>query len=231
MTVRDLGAALLRRWYVLVVALVLAVGANYLLQRGEGVYTTETIVSFVLPNKTTLSPNSGLDDANVIAFAGIVAGAVNGGKTPAIYSEYDAPFYGAGVRQGVLVSIPNAGNQFVTSYQRAEVVLQIVGPSEQWVAQTQSELLAQVVQISEAQQASVTSQKSRIRTSPVAATKKIFHIVPSRTTSLAALSALLVAALLGGGWTAVAIDRAVRGRKITTRQQALLRVANEGPEQ
>lgn len=221
MTARELGSVLVRRWFVVAVALIIALVGNYLLQRGQGVYVTETVVSFLLPNQSAMSPNSGLDDASVIAFAGVVARKVNNGKTPAIYSIYDAPLYGAGVRQGVVVSIPNAGNQFATTYQRAEVVLQIVGPSEQWVARAQSELLSQVVQISNAQQASVTSEKARIQAAPVSPTKKISHVVPSRTAASSALIALLISALLVGGWAAVIVDRAIRRRKTT---------ANEGPE-
>jgi len=231
MTVRDLGSTMLRRWYVVVVALILAVIGNYLLQRGEGVYATETVVSFVLPNESSLSSNSGLSDASVIAFAGAIARQVNNGKTPPIYSSYDAPLYGAGLRQGVVVSLPNAGNQFATSYQRAEVVLQIVGPTERWVARTQTELLTQIVRISGAQQASVASMDARIRTSAVSATKKISHVVPSRAEAIAALIAFLLAAILVGAWAAVTVDRATGRRKITARQRMRLRVANGGPEQ
>lgn len=221
MTVRELVDALMRRWYVVAVTLLIAVVGNYFLQRGQGVFTTETVVSFLLPNQTALSPNNGLDDANLIAFAGLVARKVNNGQTPAIYSIYDAPLYGAGVRQGVAVSIPNSGNQFATSYQRAEVVLQIVGPSERWVALVQSELLSQVVQITNAQQASVTSETARIHASPESSTKKISRVAPSRTLAVSASIALLIAALLVGGWAAVIVDRAIRGWKIT---------ANEGPK-
>jgi hypothetical protein len=221
MTVRELVAALMRRWYVVVFALVIAVAGIYFLQRGQGVYSTETVVSFLLPNQTALSPSNGLDDANLIAFAGLVARKVNNGETPAIYSIYNAPLYGAGVRQGVVVSIPNAGNQFATSYQRAEVVLQIVGPSERWVALAQTELLSQVVQITNAQQASVMWEKARIHASPEPATKKISRVTPSRSAEVSASIALVIAALLIGGWGAVIVDRMKRGRKIT---------ANEGPE-
>lgn len=221
MTVRQVVDALMRRWYVVAVALLIAVAGNYFLQRGQGIYTTETVVSFLLPNQTALSPNNGLGDANLIAFAGLVARKVNNGQTPAIYSIYDAPLYGAGVRKGVAVSIPNAGNQFATSYQRAEVVLQIVGPSERRVALVQSELLSRVVQITNAQQASVSSETARIHASPESSTKKISRVAPSRTLAVSALIALLIAALLVGGWAAVIVDRAIRGWKIT---------ANEGPE-
>lgn len=222
MTVRELSYALVRRWYVVAFALLVATVGTYFLQSGQGVYSTGTVVSFLLPNETALSSNSGLDDASVIAFAGVVARKVNNGETPAIYSIYDAPLYGAGVRQGVVVSIPNSGNQFATNYQRAEVVLQIVGPSERWVARVQSELLTRIVQISNAQQASVASIGSRIKASPVWSTEKISHVAPPRTAAVSALIALLIAALLVGGWSAVLMDRGVRRHTITANEGSKL---------
>jgi hypothetical protein len=231
MTIRDLGSAMLRRWYIVAALLVLATIGGYLLQREGGLYTTETVVSFLLPDKTSLSPNSGLDDASVIAFAGVVAREVHNDSGPATYSSDDAPLYGAGIRQGVLVTLPNAGNQWSTSYLRAELVLKIVGPSEQWVAQQQSALLTRVVQVSDAQQSSVTSEGARIKVSPMPLTKQIFHIAPSRSATVAAFLALVSAALVVGGWAAVVVDSAVRRRKMRPRRQVLRRIANEGPEQ
>lgn len=230
MTIRNLGSAMLRRWYVVVFFLVVALVAGFVLARSGGIYTSETVVSFTLPTKTTLSPDSGLDDSSVIAFAGLVAQEVNNGKAPESYSSDDAPYYGAGVRQGVLVSLPNAGNQWVTSYLRAEIVLQIVGPSRQWVAQTQSDLLTKVVQVAAAQQVDVKSAKSRIQADPVPLTKKIFHIVPSRSSVIAAFFALLVVALIVGGWASVLVDQRVRRRNMRTGRRMPSRVANEGPE-
>ena len=231
MTVRGLGAAMLRRWYVVFVVLILAAVGGYSLERGKGVYTTETVVSFINPGQTTLSRYSGLDDANLIAFAGLVVRALDNGKTPAVYSEDGAPFYGAGVRQGVAVSLPNYGNQWVTSYQRAEIVLRIVGPSEQWVARTQDDLLKKIVQISENQQASVTSEKSLIHAVPVELTKTIYHVLPSRTATISAFLALLFGALIVGGWAAVEVDRVARRRKIGAWGQALPHAASEGQRQ
>ena len=213
MTIRELMGAMLRRWYVVVVVVALASAGGYLLHRNAGVYTTQTIVSFMLPDKTSLSQNSGLDDASVIAFAGTVAQEVNNGKAPTRYSTDDAPFYGAGVRKGVLVTIPNAGNQWVSSYLRAEVELQIVGPTEQWVADTQTALLEKVTQVAQAQQVGVEQEESRIQTSVVPLTKRVFHIVPSRSAEIAALIALAAAAMITGGWGSLALDRTILKRK------------------
>jgi hypothetical protein len=229
-TIRDVGLAMLRRWYIVVVWVALAVVAGHLLHDGGGLYTTKTVVSFLLPEKTSLSLNSGLDDASVIAFAGAVAREVNGGRALQSYSTDDAPLYGAGVRQGVLVSLPNSGNQWSAAYQRAELVLQIVGPTEQWVAERQGELLTQIGQISGAQQASVASETSRIQVSSVPLTEQIFHIAPSRNSAIGAFLALIVAALIIGGWGAVSVDRVVRAREERTQRQVVHRVAEEGLE-
>lgn len=212
MTVRHLGSVMLRRWYVVVVALVVAGAGGFLLERGGGVYTSETVVSFTLPNKTTLSLDSGFNDSSVIAFAGIVARGVNNGVSPKRYSTDDAPYYGAGIREGVLVSVPNAGNQWVTSYLRAEIVLKIVGRSQGWVARKQSALLAKVTQISEAQQVAVTSSGARIQAVPIPLTRKISYIVPSLGSVIAAYIALFVAALIVGGSGALLLDRRLRAR-------------------
>ena len=222
---------MLRRWYVIVVALILSVVGGYLLQRGGGLYTTETVVSFLLPDKTSLSLNSGLDDASVIAFAGAVAREVNDGRAPASFSTDAAPLYGAGLREGMVVSLPNGGNQWSTSYLRAELVLQIVGPSEQWVSQQQRDLLAKVVEISDAQQSSVTSQDSRIKVASVPLTKQIFHVLPSRTAVISAYVALMIAALRVGGWMAIALERLSRTREKGPSEQMLARVSHEGAEQ
>lgn len=227
MTVRDLAGAMLRRWYIVIAALTIAGVGGYHLYLGQGVYSTETVVSFVYPGETRLSRYSGLDDANLIAFAGIVARAVDNGRSPVLYSEDTAPLYGAGVRERVVVALPNSGNQWFASYQRAEVVLQIVGPSQQWVARTQDDLLTKIVQVSNAQQASVASGVSLIQVAPVETTKTIYHVLPSRTSTIAAFLALFSAALIVGGWVAVVIDGAVGSRKTRSRRRHL---ANEGSE-
>lgn len=227
MAIRELLGAILRRWYVVVVVLGVAVGVGYLLHRDGGVYTTKTVVSFMLPDKTNLSLNSGLDDASVIAFAGLVAQEVNNGREPARYSTDEAPFYGAGVREGVLVTLPNAGNQWVTSYLRAEIELQIVGPTEEWVAQTQADLLRKVTQVADAQQVAVEPVESRIQTEVVPLTKRIFHVVPTRSAEIQAFAALFAAALLVGGWAALILDGAVRNRRTRRSKRASLTL-NEG---
>jgi hypothetical protein len=227
MTVLDLGSTILRRWYVVVVALIFAAFGGYLLQGSGGLYTSETVVSFLLPKETSLSPNSGLDDTSVIAFSGVVARAAGSGRAPVNYSTDDAPLYGAGLRQGVVLALPNSGNQWSTAYLRAELVLRIVGPTKEWVAQQQDDVLTRIIQVADAQQFSVASEDARIQVSPVPLTKQIFHIAPSRSETIAAFLALLIAAFIVGAWGAVLVDRAIRGNALRSKQLLLQPVADE----
>ena len=126
MTFWDVAATVARRWYVTLIALCLAVAMWLVWARDGGCFTTSTIVSFTLPSRTSLLPESGAFDESVIAFAGVVAHEINGGHPAPRYASSDAPLYGVGVRKGVLVGLPDSGGQWTTSFTKAEIEIQIV---------------------------------------------------------------------------------------------------------
>src|SRR5690606_300060 len=103
---------MLRRWYVPLVLLICAALATALMVHDGGTYSTRTVLSFLRPSTTTLSPTNGTNDSNIIAFAAAVTAQVNNGRAPARYSMEDAPYYGAGIREGVLVDLADSGNQW-----------------------------------------------------------------------------------------------------------------------
>lgn len=211
MTVREVLGVLVRRWYVLLAVLGVAALVAVGLLRDGGIYTTRTVVAFTLPATTTLTFSNGLDDANVIAFAGAVAQEVNNGRPPARYSTDEAPLYGAGLREGVLVSLPNAGNQWVSSFLRAEVELQVVGRTREWVEEQQTALVDRVLVAAEQQQVvAAIPPESRIAASVVPLTRQIEFVGPSRSTELIAVAAIGVAGLIVGCWLSVAADRGLR---------------------
>ncbi len=216
MTVRDVLWAVLRRWYVLVAVLVCAALLTVALARDGGSYTTRTVISFLAPAKTSLAQGNGLDDASVIAFAGAVAKEINNGRAPATYSETDAPFYGAGVREGVLIALSNFGNQWVNAFLRAEIEIQIVGRTPEWVAAKQRELIDRVMEIADAQQSGA-GTSSEIQAEVVPLTMKIDHVSASRSAQLAAAAAMGLAALIVGTSLAVLLDSRVRGHRIKSR--------------
>jgi hypothetical protein len=214
MTVRDALAAIGRRWYV-VVAVMLAFGAlTLVLSDRGGSFYSKTTVSFTLPNRTTLLPDSGNTDTSVIAFASAVATAINQGKPVPTYSSADAPYFGAGVRQGSMVSLRNDGNQWMASFPSATIDIQVVGPTREWVSARQALLLNEVVQVARAQQFAVVAPASRQITATIQPLSTQIAAVPAtRSTQIMAVSAMTLAGLLVACPAAVAADGLILGRR------------------
>ena len=146
MTAGEVLAAVKLRWYAPLVALFCGAGLVVLFFLNSGVYATQTVVQFIHlePSQGAISPNSDIENGNFIAFAGAVASDVNNGRPVLNYARETAPLYGAGLRDGVRVSIPDSGGQWMQSFTRAEIVIQIVGTTEEAVATRQRELLEKV---------------------------------------------------------------------------------------
>lgn len=218
MTLRELLHALLRRWYLPLTALLMAGAVGFTWLQSGGCYTTTTVVAFTLPSRATLLPQSGLDDVNVIAFAGVVAQEINGGRPIARYASREAPLYGVGVRQGLLVALPDSGSQWASSFARAEIEIQIVGRTHDEVAALQQDLLDRVFLLAAGQQASSAADQ-RIQASIAPLTTSIQQVTATRLGQLIALVALATAALIVGGWAAVRLDRRMRRRAAAARRR------------
>ena len=212
MTFWDIAATVARRWYIMLFAFAMATALWIALARDGGSYTTSTIVSFTLPSRTTLMPESGAFDESVIAFAGVVANEINNGHPVPRYASSDAPLYGVGVRDGVLVGLPDSGGQWTSYYAKAEIEIQIVARTYDQVKQTQERLLKRVFEITEEHQRNSTS-KHRIRASVMPLSTTIREITATRSSQLLALVALAGAAVLVGGWAALEFDRRLDARQ------------------
>jgi hypothetical protein len=227
-TIREILSAMRRRWYVLFGVFVCIGLVTVMLARDGGTYTTTTVVSFMRPATTTLSPTNGTNDSSVIAFAGAVTQETNNGRPPARYSMEEAPYYGAGVREGVLVELTNSGNQWVSTFSKAEVEIRIVGRSLDWVAERQLEVVTKVLNIADAQQAAVTPD-DRIEAAVVPLTMQIDYVSPSRGAQLAALAAMFAVGLILAVWVSVTFDRwAARRRAGSGRIPGPLHRTQEG---
>jgi hypothetical protein len=216
-TIRDIFSAMLRHWYIPLGLIACAALITVLLARDGGIYTTKTLVSFLRPDSTSLSPSNGMNDSSVIAFAGSVVLETNNGHPPAGYSMEDAPYYGAGIRQGVLVELANSGNQWASTFNKAEVQIQIVGRSRAWVESRQKEAVGKVLSIAESRQRDMAiAPQNRIFASAVPVTTQIEYVGASRSSQLAAWAAMLVAAITIGAWGSVIVDRMPSRRRSTT---------------
>ncbi|MGO4680983.1 hypothetical protein [Microbacterium sp. 2MCAF23] len=214
MTVREALSAMGRRWYVLLAVVMIFAGLAYLFYKDGGSYSTRTTVTFTLPSRSTLLPESGSTDISIIAFAGAIATSINQGKPVETFSDADAPYYGAGVRQGVMVSQRNGGNQWISSFPSATIDIQIVGRTHQWVLDRQQEALKQIIDVTAAQQAAtVTPESDRITATIEPLSTEIQHVTPGRSEIILAGAAMAIAGLLTGCSAAVIVDRSIRSRR------------------
>lgn len=215
MTFRELIRVMVRRWYVLAATIVLATLLTTRFLSDATLFATHTKVVFTWPGSSILAADNGTRDADVIAFAGVIATDVSEGKTSWPYATNDAPLYGAGIRRAAVVHVPNAGGQWEISFPDGVVAIEIVGPSRQWVEAQQQSLVARIDQASvERQGASGTAPVDYVMVRVDPSTTDIHAIGPSPVAVAMALFAMVGAALIGGAAGSVLIDRArlFRGR-------------------
>ncbi|MET1015375.1 MAG: hypothetical protein ABWX76_01070, partial [Leifsonia flava] len=166
---------------------------------------------------TSLTQNNGAEDQSVIAFAGTVVAETNNGRPPNGYSMSDAPYYGAGIREGVLVELTNSGNQWVSTVNKAEIEVDIAGRTREWVESQQDELVGRVLSIADSLQEVVpVSPQNRMSVSVVPLTTQIDHIAPSSRTQFVAIAAMLAVAILTAAWGSVTVDRVLAKRRPQT---------------
>lgn len=222
MTIRELIVVMTRRWYAVVLVVLVAVAATSAFESSGGMYTTRTAVRFVIDEYATLLPDNGSRDEKVIEFAAMIATEINEGRPAVGYARADAPFYGAGVREGVLIALPNTGGQWQESHSEADIEIQIVGPTRAWVLERQQRLTARVRERAQQLQDDVGAPRdARITTSIAPLTARIEYVAPTRSSRFAAYGAMAVATVLVAGWAAVRVDRAVLAARGRRRERAM----------
>lgn len=212
-----------RRWYLPVVIFTVAVVTSVLLTRSGGSFTTTTIITFSQPASYAITPDNGTRDENVIAFAGAVANEINKGTSMPQYASAHAPYFGAGLREGVHVGVPNSGGQWAYSFTSAEIHIQIVGRTREWVRDQQRSLVDFVLNVASAQQEAA-EPRERITANVEPLSKEISHVTSTRVSRLAAYVAMLVAAAITSIGCSVAVDNALRRRPapMTNRARSVL---------
>jgi len=131
-------ALLRRRWLLLVLLLAVevvtvgALGAN-----ASPRYWVRSEVVFVGPGKIAVGVREDSQTAGLVNFAGSVAAAIgDDGDDPGLNSA-SAPLYGIGVDRGYSVQLPNAGGQWVKSYTKPVLSVEVVDASASEVAVTE----------------------------------------------------------------------------------------------
>jgi hypothetical protein len=143
-TVWDLANAMRRQWWlVLLGVLGVALGVVYVL-RTPGVYWARTEVDFALPvsaaNPNPLQFTSG----DLISLAGIVAKRV---ELPGrLQSATTSPIsiLGEGVDHGYSVVLPSTGGQWSPNFERATLVVQAIGSSDEEVSAQMGRVISEI---------------------------------------------------------------------------------------
>jgi hypothetical protein len=152
MTARDLLAAALRRWYVVVLGAALTVGAFAVVQRQAPVYFTQYNIVIVGP--------SGDEHSNVLEhpryglqpLVGVVSTDLNDGHPPLLTGDVDATMVGMGEREGVQVRVPNLGTQWRPLFSANYLDVQVAAATPEGVQTLAQETSARVADLLERRQ-------------------------------------------------------------------------------
>lgn len=197
MSIWDVLQALVRRWYIVLLALAVALGASYAVKQRPGVYWSRAEVTFLAPSSTA-NPNAlTTTSSDLVAAASIVAKHINGNLAWNKLSDPAATILGEGVYDGWAVRVPDYGGQWSRYYARQVLDVQVSGPSETVVRQRQTVLLARIVtELSDMQQG--VALGDRITTTVVPDPPNVYYFAGSRTRSVAMIWVLAAAAAIAG---------------------------------
>jgi hypothetical protein len=130
----EILRSLIRRWYVILVALLCVAAAILAVSRTDGVYSMRVNMVFLPPATVTSDTNTlHFSSESLINFAAVVEREYNGNTPQPRFSAVDAPLYGSGETSGVKVFLPNTGGQWSNDFQDAALVVEVVDPNRQTV--------------------------------------------------------------------------------------------------
>ncbi|MEV4950964.1 hypothetical protein [Paenarthrobacter nitroguajacolicus] len=164
MTSKSLLYLLRKRWYVVFAVVLLSFVGLSAIRAQEPVYWTQAEVSFVAPNSDPAYWIPGGDNAVLVPFAALVERRVNDGSDSVDLVLARGTLYGAGVKQGYSVTLPNAGGQWAKSFTRPALLVQVVDSSAERVNGVLSTVIDRIQAASETLQSQMNVTSSRIVT-------------------------------------------------------------------
>ncbi|MDN3310116.1 hypothetical protein QWJ90_04145 [Microbacterium oryzae] len=202
---------LARRWLVLLIGVLLTIGGATAALQVTGVYAARTVVTLLPPVGWAVGGNSLTDSAaTMVAFARVVEASIDESLTGQLFASPDAPLYGAGVRKGEVVYVPNAGGQWAPNFNRPVLVIDVVGPTASYVTDRVVALTADVAEvIDERQDEYVVADDQRIGWKASPDIPEVFSVGPDRARMLGGIAALGVGVSLAA---AVLVDVLVKRR-------------------
>jgi hypothetical protein len=211
-TVEDLLGALGRRWYVVLVGVLVTVVVCLFTLRAPGVYWASTKVYFLAP-ATVREPNQLAPDSTAaIAFAGLIQTEVHGGIPPRRSTSPDVSLVDEGIYDGWTIFLPDNGGQWASNFSEPALIVQASGATAEIVQSRMSAMVAQITQL-------VTDREDEAHVS--AAARVTFTMSPTvvavQYSNGHRSRALLIIGLLGIGLSLAAcriVDRVATSRRL-----------------
>jgi hypothetical protein len=163
--------------------------------------------------------DDGSTEPGIITFAATVATEADQNGASPRYADADARAFGAGVRQGVFIGVPDVGGQWAVVYRRAVIDVDVVGPTKQWVQEQQKAALDRVITAADVQQDAIgIAAEARLLYTIEPFTDDIEYVAPGGSSQVIALGALAVAGLMvavsaAGIWDKARLKHSLRGRR------------------
>jgi hypothetical protein len=144
MTFSALAVIIRRRWYAAAAVLIIGVLTLGAVRSLDPVYWTKAEVSFVAAEGQPWYFIQNADVGSLVEFAALVQRRVS--SSPELTDLVVSPgtLYGAGVKHGYSVTLPNRGGQWARSFSRPVLEVQVVGSSAEMVNQQLGVVIEQI---------------------------------------------------------------------------------------
>ncbi len=211
MTMAQLLRLLVRRWYVVIAGVACTGLACAALMLTPPAYTAQMDVVLVVPGGATSSRTDDAFAEPLINFTSVVAVRVNAMRPSVKLSSPTADLYGLGVREGVSVTLADAGGQWESIFNAPVIRIQAVDSSPDRVASALNGVVADISLASTSiQDESGVGQSARIGIETVPLRPEVFAYTRNRTSEAKATVAAWVLGLSLTASAAALSDRWAR---------------------
>jgi hypothetical protein len=224
----PIAGAALRRWYVVVVGMLL-VGLCYAgFAHQSTTYQSLSTVVFVSPGTAPITGVDQVQTTSLVAFASTIENQMNDGQPVDRLASSSATIFGVGEHKGYQVAVPNQGGQWNYYFPNPVLSIQIVGPTAAWVEQKQTALVDRINRFTLADQQKLGVPASRMITAKLTTpAEHPTNVSATRNMRIRGIAALLVVGLIVSLSAATWLDRRLGGprpTKSSSRSRAFARL-------
>jgi hypothetical protein len=217
-TVLDVLGLMARRWYILVLGLLLTAAVGLSLERTSGVYWARADVLFLADESSAGDNPLQNQTDSVIHFASVVQQSIGESSVQLKLSSPNATLQGSGIREGYVARLSDSGGQWASSFNRAVIEVEVVDSSPEEVRRVLDGVLGRISDATEQVQREAGVDPAAFITVDTADDEASIGYMGSTRGSR--IRGLAVVALVGGTLTliaAAAVDRA-RLRRVAGRR-------------